>query len=60
MRLAKALFEKEEAILPGDEAWDDPSVSQSYYMKCAIAVVVELAAMSAELADVTINRDDSS
>ena len=60
MRLARALFEKEEAILPENEAWDDPSVSHSYYMKCAMAVVFELAAMSSELANVTINRDDSS
>jgi len=60
MRLARALFEKEEAILPEDEKWDNPSVSHSYYMKCAMAVVSELVAMVPELANVAINRDDTS
>lgn len=43
LRLAKALFDQEESILPENEAWE--RVSQSYYDKCAMAMVDELMAI---------------
>lgn len=40
LRLARALFDKEEAILPEDDVWE--AASHSYHEKCAVAVLTEL------------------
>jgi len=44
--LARALFEREEAILPEGETWDAIPDWHSYYEKCALAVVDALFSMA--------------
>jgi hypothetical protein len=46
MRLGKALFEKEEMLLPEGETWEEISDGdRSHYDKCAMAVIDELLAI---------------
>lgn len=50
MRLGKALFGKEESLLPEGETWEELSDGDhSHYDKCALAVVDELLSMLREV-----------
>ena len=41
-RLAKALFERQESILPEGERWEEVEDQHSYYRSSARAVIEEL------------------